>query len=188
MSHKLDVTRIKHMRLSNICLLVIGIMACGQSGAQSELTTREKDSIRAEVERTLREAYDVSKPGMAERMLSLYPRGGRVVSANSGKASASRDTLEAEIRYFWENVGVNMRQPRWVWDRFYVDVLSPTAAAVTATYNVPHLNPRNEPHVIAGAITAVFQKQGGRWVIVQEHLSDVPPAQTTTGNQPHDHD
>jgi hypothetical protein len=29
-------------------------------------------------------------------------------------------------------------------------------------------------HVIGGAWTAVFQKRGGRWVIIQEHLSDVP--------------
>jgi hypothetical protein len=28
-------------------------------------------------------------------------------------------------------------------------------------------------HVIGGAWTAVFQKRGGRWVIIQEHLSDV---------------
>jgi hypothetical protein len=27
-------------------------------------------------------------------------------------------------------------------------------------------------HVIGGAWTAVFQKRGGRWVIIQEHLSD----------------
>jgi hypothetical protein len=28
-------------------------------------------------------------------------------------------------------------------------------------------------HVIGGAWTAVFQKRGGRWVVIQEHLSDV---------------
>jgi hypothetical protein len=28
-------------------------------------------------------------------------------------------------------------------------------------------------HVIGGAWTAVFQKRGGQWVIIQEHLSDV---------------
>jgi hypothetical protein len=30
------------------------------------------------------------------------------------------------------------------------------------------------PHVIGGAWTAVFQRRGRRWVIVQEHLSDAP--------------
>jgi hypothetical protein len=45
---------------------------------------------------------------------------------------------------------------------------------VTATYHVPHLTPRSEPHVIAGAWTAAFERRGGRWVIVQEHLSDLP--------------
>jgi hypothetical protein len=55
-------------------------------------------------------------------------------------------------------------------------VLSPDAAVMTATYRVPHLTPRNQPHVIAGAWTAVFVRRDGRWMIVQEHLSDVPPA------------
>jgi ketosteroid isomerase-like protein len=56
----------------------------------------------------------------------------------------------------------------------HVDVLAQDAAVVTATYRVPHLTPRGMPHVIAGAWTAVFQRRAGRWVIVQEHLSDVP--------------
>jgi hypothetical protein len=30
--------------------------------------------------------------------------------------------------------------------------------------------------VIGGAWTAVFRREGSRWVIVQEHLSDTPPA------------
>jgi hypothetical protein len=32
--------------------------------------------------------------------------------------------------------------------------------------------------VIAGAWTAAFERRGGRWVIVQEHLSDLPATQT----------
>ena len=32
------------------------------------------------------------------------------------------------------------------------------------------------PHVIAGALTQVFARRDGRWVVVQEHLSDVPAA------------
>ena len=30
------------------------------------------------------------------------------------------------------------------------------------------------PHTIAGAWTAVFQKRGDRWYVIQEHLSDLP--------------
>ena len=68
-----------------------------------------------------------------------------------------------------------MRDPKWTWDGFFIDVLSRDAAVMTATYHVPHLTPMNMPHVIGGAWTAVFRKEGGRWVIVQEHLSDLPP-------------
>ena len=132
--------------------------------------------VREQVQTALRSAYDLSKPDVAERMLSLYPTLGRVVSATAGRVVTSRDTLEGGIRYFWENVGVNMRGARWIWDSMYVDVLSPTNAVVTASYRIPHKTPRNEDHVIAGAMTAVFAKHDGKWVIIQEHLSDVPDA------------
>jgi uncharacterized protein (TIGR02246 family) len=122
-------------------------------------------------------AYDITKPGdPVARMLSLYPPSGGVVSASGGRVSVARDSLEAGIRSFWEYVGQNMRNPRWQWDPMHVDVLSRDAAVVTATYTIPHLTPRGQPHVIAGAMTQVFARRDGRWVVVQEHLSDVPAA------------
>jgi hypothetical protein len=173
--------------MRRIALLSALLVSCS-SGAGT-LSAGDREAIRTEVERTMRDAYDLSKPNVAERMVALYAPSGRVVSANSGSASPSRDTLVAGIRYFWENVGVNMKEARWEWGQFYVDVLSPTAAVVTATYRIPHKNPRNEPHVLGGAMTAVFEKRGGRWVIVQEHLSDLPQQSdsSTSGMPTHDH-
>ena len=139
-----------------------------------ELTDSERRSITAEVETALRAAYDLSKPGVTERMLALYPERGPIVSANAGRVMTSRDSLETGIRYFWENVGVNMQDPTWVWDSFHTKVLSRSAAVVTATYRIPHRNPRGEPHVLGGAMTVLFEKRGDRWVITQEHLSDLP--------------
>jgi uncharacterized protein (TIGR02246 family) len=133
-------------------------------------------TVRGQVEAALREAYDLSKPDVAKRMLALYPDSGRVVSASAGRVTVSRDTLEAGIRYFWENVGVNMRDPQWIWDAVHVDVLTPTTAVITGSYHIPHKTPRNVDHVIAGAMTAVFARRDGRWMIIQEHLSDVPQA------------
>lgn len=136
------------------------------------LSQADSEAVASEVVGILREAYDLSKPRLSERMLSLYPDSGAVISASAGRVQASRDSLEMGIRYFWDNVGVNMRDARWVWDTSHVTVLSRHSAVITATYHIPHRNPRNEPHVLGGAMTAVFQKRGGRWVIVQEHLSD----------------
>jgi hypothetical protein len=73
-----------------------------------------------------------------------------------------------------------------------VDVLAPDAAVMTATYRVPHLTPQGMPHVVAGAWTAVLVKRGGRWLIIQEHLSDAPatevapPRDTTEDHSQHD--
>jgi hypothetical protein len=132
----------------------------------------------------MRDGYDLSKPDVLDRMLSLYPSSGRVVSASGGSVLTSRDSIESGIRYFWNNVGVNMREPTWVWERFYIDVLSPTSAVVTATYRIPHRNPRNEPHTLGGAMTTVLAKRDGRWTIIQEHLSDLPQGQDSSAPAP----
>ena len=166
------------MRAAATLLLAVFAIACG-SGGEARLTPAETQAIKTEIERSLRDAYDLSKPNVAERMLSLYPASGPVVSAASGRVVSSRDSLAEGIRYFWNNVGTNMRSPQWIWEHFYIDVLSPTSAVVTATYRIPHRDPHNQPHEIAGAMTEIFAKRGGKWVIVQEHLSDLPTATDT---------
>lgn len=165
-------------------LLIVSLALIG-CAAGNELSDAERARIASEVETALRDAYDLARPDVAERMLALYPSTGDVVSANAGRVQRSRDSLEAGIRYFWENVGVNMRNPRWVWDSFHTDVLARDAAVVTATYHIPHLNPRGLSHVLGGAMTAVFARRGGRWVIIQEHLSDTPQQQTGDSSNAH---
>ena len=135
----------------------------------------ERMAIADTLERLIVAAYDLSRPGDAvARLMSLYPLAGDVVSASAGQVSTSRDTLQAGIRAFWDNVGRNMREPTWTWGAMHIDVLTPDAAVVTTTYRVPHLTPSGAPHVIAGAWTAVFRHREGRWSIIQEHLSDLP--------------
>ena len=152
--------------------LVVGVGACGQRGA---LTPAERTAIAREIDAKVRDAYDLSKAGAEQRMLALYADTGRIISAEQGQIIASRDSVMLGIRLFWQNVGVNMRQPKWIWTQTYVDVLSPTAAVFTGTYRVPHLTPRNQPHELAGVMTMVFAKRSGKWGVVQEHLSDTAP-------------
>lgn len=160
------------MRLIAAISLVV-LVACSSTTTVSDA---ERRSIVDSLTRQVKAAYDLSTPNPAQRLLSLYPDSGRVVSAAGGQLISSRDTLAMGIKAFWQNVGSNMRSPKWVWDQMFFDVLSPNAAVMTATYHVPHLTPRNQPHTIGGAWTAVFQKRGDRWYVVQEHLSDLPPA------------
>ena len=159
--------------------------ACARSG---EVTPEIAAQVKGEVEQTLRDAYDISKPNVVERMMSLYPTSGPVISANTGRATTTRDSVSAAVTSFWENVGVNMRDPSMAWGPMHTDVLSPTAAVVTATYTMPHRNPNNLPHVLGGAMTVVFQKRGGKWVVIQEHLSDAPQTGDVAGmgGMPHD--
>jgi hypothetical protein len=157
-------------RHSAIWICLAAVLGC----ASTDMSEFQQAAVRNEVQAALRDAYDLSKPDVEQRMLSLYPATGRVVSASAGRITTSRDTLENGIRYFWQAVGVNMKGARWIWDTMYVDVITPTNAVVTGRYHIPHKTPRGEDHVIAGAMTAVFTKRDGKWAIIQEHLSDVP--------------
>jgi hypothetical protein len=154
-----------------IAVLLAGVTAC----ASNTVSQADRQAIVDSLTRQVKAAYDLTKPNVEQRLLSLYPETGRVVSAAGGQVITSRDTLAMGIKAFWDNVGSNMRQPKWVWDQMLFDVLSPTAAVMTATYHIPHLTPRNEPHILGGAWTAVFEKRGSRWYVIQEHLSDLPP-------------
>jgi len=163
-------------------LLALG-GACGAPG-HTQLDAHYRQAIADTLRTLIVDAYDITRPGDAvARLMSLYPDSGRVISASGGQVTTSRDSLESGIRAFWTYVGQNMQQPKWEWGPMFVDVLAPDAAAVTTTYRVPHLTPRGEPHVIAGAWTAVFQRRAGRWVIIQEHLSDLPEALAMGGMQ-----
>lgn len=160
------------IRLTASAALLLGA-ACSRP-SNNTLTSAERAAIADSLKHLVTNTYDLSKPDVVARLMSLYPTEGPVISANSGHATTTRAALQEQIETFWRYVGGNMRNPKWEWTSMHIDVLSPAAAVMTATYRIPHLNPMNMPHVIGGAWTAAFVNRGGRWVIVQEHLSDAP--------------
>ena len=137
------------------------------------MANSEKRMIADSLKHLVVATYDLSKPDPVSRLMSLYPTDGRVISASGGVMTTTRPQLQQAIQAFWTYVGQNMQQPRWEWTSMTVDVLAPDAAVMTSTYRIRHLTPMGMNHVIGGAWTAVFQKRGGKWVIIQEHLSDV---------------
>ncbi len=121
--------------------------------------------------RIISEAYDFSRPGVVERMNALYAPTGQVISASGGAIIGTRDSLQAGIARFWDNVGRNMKNPVWKWGDVFVEPIGKDAAALTASWSIPHIAPDGQPHVISGAWTAVFRRTAAGWKIVQEHLS-----------------
>jgi ketosteroid isomerase-like protein len=137
----------------------------------SGVSVEGKRAIGDTLTRLIEQAYDLTQPQAVDRLMSLYPDSGAVISATDGRMTASRDSIRASIEAFWQAMGQNMQQPRWVWGEKRIDVLSPSSAVMTATYTIPHRAPSGGAHTVGGAWTAVFQKRRGRWVIVHEHLS-----------------
>ena len=156
-----------------IVATVVAIAGCQPASGALPDPARQK-AIGDTLTALIRSAYDLKAKDVVGRLMSLYPDSGRVISASGGRVTTTRDSLEAGIKSFYDYVGRNMQDPTWIWGRPQIDVLSPDAAVVTTTYRVPHRTPTGAPHTIAGAWTAVFARRAGRWVIVQEHLSEIP--------------
>ena len=162
-----------------VVFLIIVSGACKATEAPGAPAPSDASGVSAEtrraiadtITRLIEDAYDLTNPQAVQRLMALYPDSGPVISATDGRITASRDSIQASIESFWESMGRNMQRPRWVWGERFIQVLSPTAAVMTATYTIPHFAPSGEAHTVGGAWTAVFQKRRGRWVIVQEHLS-----------------
>lgn len=152
--------------------LLLTLAACG--GAPRPSPEGDEAALADTLKARIEAAYDFSRPGVADRMIALYPRDGRVVSASGGQIVPSGDSLRAGIRAFWENAGRNMRDARWMWHQVFVERLGPDAAVLTGTWSIPHIAPTGRPHVLEGAWTAVFRRVEGEWLIVAEHLSAPP--------------
>lgn len=165
---------------SRITAFILGTAAVAQFACGPDAPKPVSEAQRKAVTDSLRHlvtnAYDLSKPNVVARLMSLYPTTGPVYSTSAGHVSTTRAELQTQIGAFWQYVGSNMRSPKWEWTSMYFDVVAPDAAVMTATYRIPHINPHGMPHVIGGAWTAVFVNRGGHWVVIQEHLSDVPAA------------
>ncbi len=165
------------VRLACAAVAIVAFAACrpATSSTASTLSAAEREAIADTIRARITTAANLSAGDVVASLMSLYPDTGRVISASSGRVTTTRDTLSLDIAAFWHNIGQNMRQPRWEWGPMYIDVLAPDAAVLTATYRIPHTTPQGNPHTVGGAWTAVFQRRGGKWVIIQEHLSDFIP-------------
>jgi hypothetical protein len=156
-------------------LIVALVLGCSTGAVKSdELPISEREAIADTIRALLTNTYTFDGSDPVPRFMRLYPDSGSVVSAASGGFTVARDSVRQALSTFWTTAGQYMRQPSWKWGTMKVDVLSRDAAAVTARYTVPHWTPEGKPHVLGGVWSTVWTRRDGRWVIVQEHLSDLP--------------
>lgn len=165
--------------------LLTAIACRGGEPSSAPLTAAEKTEIEGSIRKQVIDTYDLTAPNVVGRLMSFYPDSGPVYSTSSGHVAKTRSELQEQIETFWKYVGSNMRGAKWEWTSMHVDVLAPGVAALTASYRIPHLTPQNRPHVIAGAWSAVLVKRGAKWVVIQEHLSDVPAAAAPVAGEDH---
>jgi ketosteroid isomerase-like protein len=158
-------------------LIVVVALGCSTGHPEPDrLTSGEQLAIGDSIRSLLMNTYTFDGKDPVPRFMQLYADTGSVVSAASGGFTVSRDSVRKGLTTFWTTAGQYMQHPSWTWGTMKVDVLSRDAAVVTARYTIPHWTPEGRPHVLGGAWTSVWARRGGRWVIVHEHLSDLPRA------------
>ena len=145
----------------------------------------ERRTIADSLQKLVTGAYDFSRPDAPTRLLGLYGDSGRVISAAAGRITTTRTALASEIAGFWQRVGQNMRDPQFKLGSVYVDIITRDAAVMTFAYSIPHHTPAGMAHTVSGAWTTFWRRENGRWLIVQEHLSDTPES-TAPGPTPPD--
>ena len=156
-------------------LIVLLALGCSTGAAErDELSSSEREAIADSIRTLLVDTYTFDGVDPVPRFMRLYPDTGSVVSAASGGFTTARDSVQKALTTFWTTAGQYMQQPSWTWGTMKIEVLSRGAAAVTARYTIPHWTPEGKPHVLGGVWTSVWTRRDGRWVIVQEHLSDLP--------------
>jgi len=173
--------------LACLCLAV----ACKPA---ERVSAAERRAIADSLTALVTDAYDLSRPDAAKRLIALYPDSGRVISAAGGRVITTQGALASEIESFWRRVGRNMQEPRFVMGSSYVDVITRDAAVMTFTYSIAHRTPEGAPHTVSGAWTTFWRRgatgdgassaSSPAWRIVQEHLSDAPP-DTTVAHDMH---
>ena len=163
-------------RLTHLAALIVVVAFACSTGqpSQDEMTPVERKAIADTIQALLTTTYTFDGSDPVPRFMKLYADTGAVVSAASGGFSVSRDSLRKGLATFWTTAGQYMQHPSWTWGTMKVDVLSRGAAVVTARYTIPHWTREGRPHVLGGAWTSVWTRRDGRWVIIQEHLSDLP--------------
>jgi hypothetical protein len=167
-----SIRQLRHLA----ALIVLLGLACstGDSTVSRALTAEDRRAIADSLQSLLKSTYVFDGSNPVPRFMRLYADSGPVISAASGGFTTSRDTVQSALTTFWSTTGQNMQHPKWTWGAIAVDVLSRDAAVVTARYTIPHWTPAGRPHVLGGAWTSVWTNRDARWMIVQEHLSDLP--------------
>jgi ketosteroid isomerase-like protein len=150
---------------------LLAVMLSCSPGRRAGGDPADRGALADTLKQLIEDAYDFSRPGVVERMTSLYVADGPLVSASGGAIITSRDSVTEGIRRFWDNVGRNMQNPVWKWESAFAEPLGDDAATFTGAWSIPHIAPNGQPHVIAGAWTAVFRRTREGWRIVHEHLS-----------------
>ena len=112
-------------RFAATAVAILLTLACGNGGGiqPADTTAARREALADTLKQLISAAYDFSTPGSVDRMMSLFAPGARVLSASDGSITISRDSINAGISRFWENVGVNMRNPVWKWGDVYVEPL-----------------------------------------------------------------
>jgi ketosteroid isomerase-like protein len=129
--------------------------------------TRIEDSVRVFLTRYIA-AYESRD---LRAVMALYPPGGPVSSANDGRITTSRDSIESGIGRFLQG----MREIAFTTDPPIVTALDSRTAVITLVFHGSGTRNDGRAFSTTGSWTAVLAERDGRFTIIQEQESHPRP-------------
>jgi SnoaL-like protein len=146
-----------------LAVAVFGTRAMLAQGMPEADRTRVEDSVRVFLTRYIAayEARDIRS------VMALYPASGPVASANDGRITTSRDSIEAGVGRFLKG----MREIAFTTDPPIVTALDSRTAAITLAFHGTGTWNDGRAFSTTGSWTAVLAERDGRFTIIQEQES-----------------
>lgn len=151
------------MRIVWLAALVLSARTVLAQQMPSAERTRVEDSARVFLTRYIAayESRDIKS------VMALYPNGGPVSSANDGRITTSRDSIETGISRFLQA----MRAIAFTTDPPIVTALDSRTAAITLAFHGTGTRNDGRAFSTTGSWTAVLGERDGRFTIIQEQES-----------------
>lgn len=147
------------MRLLPVICFAIGVTTWPAIGSAQAVT----DSVRVFLARYI-QAYESRD---IHAVMALYPNSGPVSSANDGRVTTSRDSLESGIGHFLQR----LKEVSFHTETPIVTALDARTAVVTLVFHGTGTFTDGSTFSTNGSWTAVLGERDGRLAIIQEQES-----------------
>lgn len=144
-------------------ILPLMLLAVACQPATMELTEEQKAAIAEELTQAFDDYAVAVRQLDQESALGFFQQSEDIAFAEFGAITLSWSALAEMVREGWP---MYASVESFEWGNLHIQVLAPTVAAVTTTFDFAATDTAGAPIAISGTFTAVWAEGDGEWKIV----------------------